>query len=417
MCSSVLAELDECLKNETTPEEKLKCSCEIAIETKKYDEYRYCCYLGARFEICNFLNKLSASDLHISESSLAQMSQMNCPVMIWNVMKVNCNLTDGIRHIDTDIIHRFVKETLNKKEIQYVKFYICDEVNVPFDGLDNTLPSLLLGDNLLTHARSSSTARRKQTILVVLGNTVRKIPPLRRICNIPVCFFWEVEGNKENESINKYLNKVSHNHENLPGISSEDADRLFKSHRNLNMIASSPIISVGFSSKTHRFLARPCIVLYCDKKGMIPKGDTQFPNEINGTPTDVREGFCKFASDISLQIGSSVTREPGGTQYGTIGGFVDVPGGFKAAITCAHALYTIQDLGKGRYLQTGQTVAISNGEPCFGRIIKALFHVNSSNETSIDAALVQLNADVDISGHFPNVHKIQLSEAGRCRNL
>ncbi|XP_013401761.1 uncharacterized protein LOC106167508 [Lingula anatina] len=125
---------------------------------------------------------------------------------------------------------------------------------------------------------------------------------------------------------------------------------LFANHRNLTIISASPVKVTG-----GKISCMPCIVLYCHTKGVVPLGESLFPESIEGFPVDVREGYvllsmnngqsqnpavhlgqsATFYSD-PLRMGCSIGRR-GLNLTGTLGMFVE-HGGSTCFLTCSHVL-------------------------------------------------------------------------------
>ena len=371
---------------------KLGDFCKRTKESMNKNKFYQCSSLRARVQLCAYMNETLTTYFPLTKPLLQSMLEIRDPILSWTLLKKrNVDLNDGdiIQQIDESLFRRFVEKALQDNKIMYINVYHCVKISAQ--------------DKILC-------VKTDVNIFVVLFETVRDTPAIRDICNIPFVWKWENERNQENELINVHVNRLLKGGKETPHLEGKIAASLFRQHRNLNMITYSPVISVGFGARNHRIIPKPCIVLYCDRKGMLPFGEKMFPRNIDGVQTDVREGHYKFASGI--QIGSEITREQNGTHYGTVGGFVDLPNGSKAVLTCAHVLYNLHDLGLDYSLQSGLTVSLANGRPSFGRVIEARFETDDQDRTSIDAALVQLNPDVDISGHFPNIHRTQLSDAG-----
>lgn len=104
---------------------------------------------------------------------------------------------------------------------------------------------------------------------------------------------------------------------NVEGCLKEVSKNLFEKHSNLEILS----VSAHRSRKNGVEVEfEPCIVLYCSCKGIIPYNEIEFPTQINGVKTDVREGFFylfpndsffKKASDTlnPLMIGASIGRK------------------------------------------------------------------------------------------------------------
>ena len=204
------------------------------------------------------------------------------------------------------------------------------------------------------------------------------------------------------------------NYKNLPPIlNGEKADKLFREHSNLNIIATSTQKSVGFRYNYNVF-HQPCYVLFCHCKSLIPYGESLFPESIDGIPTDVREGYFTFGSNQQIQIGTSILRRDV-PKAGTIGGFVDLENGKTGLITCAHCFYSLEEL-RNRNLPTNLPVSTAFEEEDFGEVTRATFTPDDPSRVSVDAALVELHDGNTAVGMFPEISNNHLQGAGK-RNI
>lgn len=103
----------------------------------------------------------------------------------------------------------------------------------------------------------------------------------------------------------------------LEGCLKEVSKKLFENHSNLEILSVSAHRSRKNGGEVELEL---CIVLYCSCKGIIPYNEAEFPTQIQGVKTDVREGFFylfpndsffKKASDTlnPLMIGANIGRK------------------------------------------------------------------------------------------------------------
>ena len=205
--------------------------------------------------------------------------------------------------------------------------------------------------------------------------------------------------------------KNSYSYEKIPPIlDGKTADKLFKEHSNLNIIACSERKSVGFAGD-HRVFHQPCYVLFCHCKSLIPYGENQFPKFIEGLPTDVREGYFEFGSNQQIQIGKSILRRDI-RKTGTIGGFVDLDNNQTGLITCAHTFYSLSEL-RSQSLPLEIPVSTAFDEEDFGKITRAVFTPDDPGTVSVDAALVKLWYGNTAISNFPEISQIQLDAAGK----
>ncbi|XP_061193827.1 uncharacterized protein LOC133202060 [Saccostrea echinata] len=210
----------------------------------------------------------------------------------------------------------------------------------------------------------------------------------------------------------------------LPVITENDARKLFKKHSNLTLISASPYKSSGYPKGKHIIVEKRCISLLCLHKGFIPFGEREFPKQINGFDVDVQEGYCSFGSGRSIDFGGHIRRAKGINTpgHGSIGGFVDLSNGSVGLITCAHVVFSTDELFKTNseiedYVLCRDTdLKVEffdknqhNFQVC-GNIVNKCFPT-SIDDISVDAALIELDQSVNEFG-FPVALADQLYLAG-----
>ena len=203
---------------------------------------------------------------------------------------------------------------------------------------------------------------------------------------------------------------------------------LWKNHSNLTVITGDTVKLIRGEPKS-----KPCIVLYCQWKGFIPLDETSFPRtlsfEEDVLDVDVREGFFSLGPSTKhgtvdqfndpLCMGSSIGTK-GRLSKGTIGLFVDLPGGEQGFLTCCHVLF---DCTKhehfsfdSRFKQRRVVVQPADGSFCgrddvdCGIIEKGEFRTDTF--PAVDAALVKVTQRRANSGHLTIKDHIQVADAG-----
>ena len=120
------------------------------------------------------------------------------------------------------------------------------------------------------------------------------------------------------------------------------------------MIKFSPYMSRDKGNDIYRPEEGVCIVLVCHEKGYIPVGGNEFPESIEGIPTDVREGSVSLAANANppraqhvnsvddyndpLKMGCSISRKDIDNTFGTLGCFVQNDEGREGFLTCCHVM-------------------------------------------------------------------------------
>ncbi|XP_056007785.1 uncharacterized protein LOC125666670 isoform X2 [Ostrea edulis] len=211
----------------------------------------------------------------------------------------------------------------------------------------------------------------------------------------------------------------------LPKVTESEARELFRKHSNLTLISASPYKSMGYSKGRHRVVEKLCISLFCLHKGYIPYGEEQFPKKISDVEVDVQEGYCYFGAGRSLELGGHINR----LGSGSIGGFVDLPNSKVGLITCAHVVFSSEQLvmlRNGHRPSTNIEVeAFDKGSHSYkvcGKCVRADFpHVykigtphlftSASKDPNVDVALIEVDEDIN-TFEFRAVPSEQLQSAG-----
>ncbi|XP_056007405.1 uncharacterized protein LOC125666233 [Ostrea edulis] len=185
------------------------------------------------------------------------------------------------------------------------------------------------------------------------------------------------------------------------------------------MISASPYKSVGYSKGKHRVVEKLCISLFCLHKGYIPYGEEQFPKKIRDVEVDVQEGYCYFGAGRSLELGGHIKR----LGSGSIGGFVDLPNNNVGLITCAHVVFSPEELLNRQITDTSQieVEAFDKRHHSYiacGKCERAKFpqcyligQPVLKPDSNVDAALIELDKDID-TFEFRAVTSEQLQSAG-----
>ncbi|KAK3085009.1 hypothetical protein FSP39_022828 [Pinctada imbricata] len=162
--------------------------------------------------------------------------------------------------------------------------------------------------------------QRKEVILVAISHensitTVIVEENQQRFGGIPV--LWKSSA-KFHASNNRSQVRL-HGDISIPHYLKEN---LFRQHRNLTILSVSTNREIGnevFEMKYPNY----CVTLYCWAKGYVPVGEKEFPRTIGQfhTITDVREGYCCFATGNKIFPGGGIYSKSE-NKVGTFGGFV-----------------------------------------------------------------------------------------------
>ncbi|KAK3085595.1 hypothetical protein FSP39_005851 [Pinctada imbricata] len=168
-----------------------------------------------------------------------------------------------------------------------------------------------------------------------------------RFLGIPVVTINQGLDSDENIKINKYLigKHKECSCDALEGIEEKikkHLDKLYAKHSNLQSVSSS-----CFKVKGNEIIETPCIVLYCSLKGYIPLEEEKFPECIENTPTDIREGYAVATgpADVNdpLGLGCSIGALGRG-ESGSLGVFTQNGIYQTGFISCAHVFFSYTDL-------------------------------------------------------------------------
>lgn len=179
-------------------------------------------------------------------------------------------------------------------------------------------------------------------------------------------------------------------------ITGLSAQNLFVQHSKLTLICKSSFLQRG--------IEKQCVHLFCKVKGLIPAGENPFPKLLCSLPTKVLEGSPDLMTN--LRVGDMIGTDE--FKKGTLGGFVKVRGD-KAFLTCLHVFLSPQKLAADHisldddkpwyvkcYPASVSHAASSTSSFICGRIRDIAFETNKCESTSIDAALINLQEEVDI---------------------
>ncbi|CAC5388556.1 unnamed protein product [Mytilus coruscus] len=264
--------------------------------------------------------------------------------------------------------------------------------------------------------------------VVIVAEVKKGETVLSRICSfhgIPI-IYKEVNGqSKEAMCIVKHvygLEVANTPLSTIKGVSSGDAKKYFAKHSKLSMFSKSHLKSKGFGHEHHKFECVPCIQLFCRAKGLIPIGESHFPEQISSIQTDILEGYPQFNAQSDIRIGAQImvptvqvnqqnrpshqqaginTEEiiPLDKRCGTIGGFLRYHGE-DAFLTCAHVICDWKSLvqAKSGIDIHDNPVTIfcpsvnSSGKmfPC-GQLAGLAFPPDQGMGSSVDAAIVRID--------------------------
>ncbi|XP_062579915.1 uncharacterized protein LOC134241921 [Saccostrea cucullata] len=228
----------------------------------------------------------------------------------------------------------------------------------------------------------------------------------------------EVYGHEKIKEITKYLK--------------ENADSIMKKHSNLEMIRASGFRIKRNKAKKKKAVSEPCIAIYCSYKGVVPVGEEEFPTELDGFATDIREGcfhlhgnydICANSKDQldPLRMGASISRESGGDGHGTLGGFVQLNDGEIGFITCAHVLHSVDEMLRNasnlQYPVVQPSVWYEGSQRC-GNVFKSVFPSSAIVDgVSVDAAVVKLTNRIPKKALLADLTTARLKRLGFSRSL
>ncbi|KAL3855566.1 hypothetical protein ACJMK2_014773 [Sinanodonta woodiana] len=199
-----------------------------------------------------------------------------------------------------------------------------------------------------------------------------------------------------------------------------NTERLMNEHSSLSIIAPSTVKAVGFNARSNesKLVDSMCIVLYIPIKGIIPMGEKEFPKDIDGISTDVREGefvfHCQVGPDefhSKLPMGCCISTKD--DLNGTLGGFVDLSSSAIGCITAAHAVLNVNQLKMAmkNALSDEDIRDIQIYQPnvdteAFGKVVQIAFVQGNQHEPTVDAALIEItdHERTPYTGMFPFIN-------------
>ncbi|XP_062606568.1 uncharacterized protein LOC134268345 [Saccostrea cucullata] len=239
---------------------------------------------------------------------------------------------------------------------------------------------------------------RFDTLVVITHTKITDKLKVSKFCGLKVDFRDKNACSTEAKALLQHESLVPLNFQTL--LSDTAIEVLVSKHSNVTILTQSGIKSRGFNSIHHQITMCPCVVIHCRVKGIVPFGESPFPPKIGEIPVDVREGFCDFASSQDkLQLGQRIGPMNNRFDFGTLGGFVDLPRSRKGFITCAHVVCPSDILQNGNVQNFVENNAVmiadksitTPSEPV-GKVKKAAFRFGKEAQVSVDAALIELHA-------------------------
>ncbi|XP_060590498.1 uncharacterized protein LOC132745569 [Ruditapes philippinarum] len=218
---------------------------------------------------------------------------------------------------------------------------------------------------------------------------------------------YERKVNTRNQSDDKIFEK-------LRKCINKNADDLFKRHSNLNVILPSLKKTVGNKSGQHTIIEEPRITLFVTVKGLIPSAEERFKKDIDGFRTDVLEGEFKpyFGGPNEfhehLKIGLAIRANIENGSIGTLGGFIEHPQHGLCGITCAHVIYTLDELKmikENTPFKMDKLVhqPTAYHTPAFGKVVLVVYNEGDDIMSGMEVAIFSIQDRKPKDGSFPKV--------------
>lgn len=329
----------------------------------------------------DFIEKISIAGERKDAWYITSLLQFASPNTMKRICKVFCTIAP-----EKDFLSRVIVNSIKRR---FLKMY---KEKFP-------IFQIWTGSNELSYRQ-----RGIDTVVVItdkpisedLGNTFWGLTLITRSKN---------ECNAEAKSLLRFETCERLFNENL-FFDLKDIENLFINHRNITLINTSSVRSMGFETKYRSVVRESALVIYCQVKGVVPIGEDLFPRRINGFPVDVREGTCTFAVK-SLKCAEEIGTESIG-KIGTIGGFVDLEDPKrKAFLTCAHVVLPtniLKDKKNESYLRRQEVCVLDKTRTKIGEVSKTVFNHGQSSDTTVDAALVEITDRYTCEGYFADVY-------------
>lgn len=363
-------------------------------------------------------DNIARNDRNVSESLVAASNHKRPLLCRWLLANIRNEYDHDIDNALQRAFHNHDNQTAKVLAWAIIKrFYMM------YEELLRNATDLYPGIQCTCRGKGNNTetlCSQQKLIIVSTSNRIRGLPLVFRDFRIQILDQSRTNSTtNECEKIIKRLSEFQKESFCLKmSLSSEIAENMFLNHSNLSLICPSVVKSTAFKTHTHAVKRELCIQLYCKTKGILPLGESHFPEIIQGYPTDVIEADTRMLSN--LRIGTKIGPK---TSEGTLGGFVKYLG-LDCFLTCAHVMYdveTLLDQTKNFTSLPGATAFIHSpfAETECGRVIWRAFDHDDRLKTSIDAALVVLqnNASIDqddyvldnngVRCHFSALGKLQ----------
>ena len=189
-------------------------------------------------------------------------------------------------------------------------------------------------------------ARDVPTVVVIIRDKLRPSGPLeKRIedeTEISIFNYGQRRTKNETEmldsgpGIQEDTDEKNEDMKDIDEVINKHCKSLYFKHSNLESIISSKVKTTSNGAIINH---TACIVFLCKMKGYIPLGEDEFPREIEGIPTDVRDGLvipsgCDEFND-PLGMGCRVGKK-GLTNWCSVGIFTKNSDGKVGFISTAH---------------------------------------------------------------------------------
>lgn len=153
-------------------------------------------------------------------------------------------------------------------KIHFINAYMAQDIHLPADD----------GIHIAVHMRKGSFHITERLPMEFKGYNVCYYEPNDELGHF--CNFSATLQSPLSETDTEELDMVIEVH----------SDKLMSEHSNLNIISPS-----SYKVRDGKIIFEKCIVLYCDKKGIVPYGETPFPTQIS---TNTNKGLIVTTIDV-----------------------------------------------------------------------------------------------------------------------
>lgn len=194
----------------------------------------------------------------------------------------------------------------------------------------------------------------------------------------------------------------------IKGIINSDGEKIYSTYSNVVSIGISNVLTGNGETEE-----RPCIVLYCLDKGIIPFGENPLPKRLRGYPCDIREeiiifGACENCRNVNPGCDIRSNRLSGSAGFLVHFRKLDARGFLTAAHVAVENVGLLYKHNSENYLNTdhsGDIMHLNNSCDKVGEVKKCFF--GNFRSCGSDVAIVCMLSPKDmLEGKWKSVSNV-----------